>query len=38
LNAAVWFDVPSLPVVVGTNNVAADAMDAPRKFYRLRNP
>ncbi len=36
LGTTIWSDILPAPVVIGTNNVVTNAMDTPRKFYRLR--
>ncbi len=36
LGATTWSNILPAPVVIGTNNVVTNAMDTPRKFYRLR--
>ena len=33
-----WSDILPAPMVIGTNNVVTNALDTPRKFYRLRYP
>ena len=38
LNADAWFNLVPAPTVIGTNNVVTNATDAPRKFFRLRDP
>lgn len=38
LSTNIWSDILPAPLVTGTNNVVTNAMDTPRKFYRLRKP
>ncbi len=34
--STLWSEILPVPVVIGTNNVVTNALDTPRRFYRLR--